>query len=1142
MMGAALQKLHTDMTNRFYKSIIYRTIAVVIGVISLAAPSTMAFTVDTYADSSALSDGRWVKVSVSTTGIHRISVADLRAWGFSDPAKVRVYGSGGVRISDQLTRVNYVDDLPQLQSVATAAGLYFYAVGVESWSQASNNRYVHSLNPFTQFGYYYLSDKDIEARNIPENDATGILPESYASYFYDRTYHELDQVSLALTGHYLLGEDFRYTPSQTFNFDLVDRDLNAGSKVWMQVGFAAKTYGSSSRLTFTANGNKLNTSASDDIKASSTSSYVFGSETTTRKEFEVTGDKLQLGISHSSSATVHEARLDYITINYPRQLKLRNGQLRFWLSQPAFSLSGATAATHVWDVTNPLSITAVKARSGTQYVNEYTGQRSYVAWNEDGTYPSPKFVANVANQNLHAIPVPQMVIFTFAEWQSQAERLAQYHLDRDSMQVAVVNIDEVYNEFSSGSPDPGALRRMLKMLYDRGNASADSEKLQYALLMGRSIFDNRRLTSAAAAVSYPTIPAWETNTGLDENSSYTTDDFYAFLADGSGVNPGSNQLSIAVGRMPVRSLEDAKNAVDKIQQYAESIPRGTWENRVMLIADDEDRGQHIRQTERFYNALINTRYGDELTVDKVYIDAYDKVSNGYPAARADMFRLLDEGVWWWNYVGHANMSSWTHDHLLEGNDFTNMYYRRFPILYAATCDFLRWDQVSLSGAEIMWHTQGGGVIAAISATRPVYISDNGLLTTQMGAQVARRGTDGKFQRIGDIYRNAKNSLQSNSNKLRYVLMGDPAMPMIIPSNRIKVTAINGEAVDPANPPTIMARQDVTVEGEITDPFGQHIPDFAGILSSVLYDAEYSTTSHGWGEGQEETFEQQGSRLYAGNDSISGGRFKIHIAMPSEIADNYRPGALNLYAHSSNGGEAISCMRDLYVYGTDHNAVTDTIPPIIESYYLNHHSFVNGQTVNESPMVLAAISDNRGLNLSQAGIGHQMTLYLDDNNTMTDVSQYYTPNADGSIGGTIAYPMENIQEGAHTLKLRIWDTSTNMTEQTIEFFVEKGLSPVIYDIYCDANPASVEANFYLTHDRPDAQVTVTVTVYNLLGAEVWSATASGRSDMFTSVPVKWDLTGPAGNRVNRGIYLYKASITTDGEQHSTATRRIAVTAP
>lgn len=1136
------------MTNRKHISKIYTAVASLTASIFMAAPHAAGFSPDTYAASSVLKDGQWVKISVNTTGIHRITAADLMAWGFSDPSKVRIFGTGGARISDVLNATNYVDDLPQVQTVTADGSLYFYAVGVESWQQVMNNRFIQNLNPFTTVGYYYVTDSEIAPRELPTIDGSDVSTIStYATSFYDRIHHETDKVSLSLSGHYLLGEDFKYNPSQTFTFTLTDRSTEINDKVWIQTGFAAKTYNASSRLKFTANGNDLLYTSSDDIKSTPNSTYVLGQETTTRKEFSMSGDRLQLGISHSASVTIHEAYLDYITVNYPRQLKMRNGLLTFWLNQPAMQISGATAKTCVWDVTDPLNISALAVKadaSGVKCTNEYTGQRSYVAWDYTASLPTPQLVGTVANQDLHSLEVPDMVIFTLPEWKSQADRLAAYHLDRDSLRVAVVDINQVYNEFSSGSPDPGALRRMLKMLWDRSdsNASVDGGKLRYAMLMGRSVFDNRRITPSIASLTYPTIPSWETNTGLNENDSYTTDDFFGFLKDGSGANPGSDELCISVGRMPVRSVDDAKRAVDKLIQYVDNMPQGAWKNRMLLIADDEDRGQHLKQTERFYNAVNSTSGGDELVFDKIYTDSYERISGGYPAARSDMFRLLDEGVWWWNYVGHANMSGWTHEQFLTANDINNnMYFRRYPILYAATCDFLRWDQATLSGAEIMWHTQGGGVIAAISATRPVYISDNGLLTTQMGAQVARRTSDGEFARIGDVYRSAKNGLRNNTNKLRYVLMGDPAMPMTVPNNRIKVTAVNGTPLDPTEPPTIMARQNVTIEGEVVSPKGELLADFNGLLSTMLYDAEHSTTSHGWGDGSQETFEQQGTRLYAGNDSIAGGRFKIHIAMPSEIADNFRPGALNLYASDNSGREAITCMRDIYIYGTDENAADDSTAPVIEAFYLNHESFTNGQKINESPMAIAKISDDRGLNMSQAGIGHQMTLYLDETNTMTDVSQYYTPNADGSIAGTIAYPIDELTEGAHTLKLRVWDTSNNLAESEIEFFVEKGLRPTIYDVYSDANPASVEANFYLTHDRPDAMVTVTVTVYNLLGAEVWSSTSTGRSDMFTSSPVTWDLTGPSGVRVNRGIYLYKASISTDGEQFTTSTRKIAVTA-
>ncbi|MDE6317872.1 MAG: hypothetical protein K2L73_05690, partial [Muribaculaceae bacterium] len=217
-----------------------------------------------------------------------------------------------------------------------------------------------------------------------------------------------------------------------------------------------------------------------------------------------------------------------------------------------------------------------------------------------------------------------------------------------------------------------------------------------------------------------------------------------------------------------------------------------------------------------------------------------------------------------------------------------------------------------------------------------------------------------------------------------------------------------------------------------------------------------------------------------------------------------------------------------------------IPPVIKSIYLNHPSFISGDHVNTTPMLIAEISDNRGINMNTSGIGHQMNILIDGNKSYSDVAEYYTPSASGLAEGIIAYQLPTLLEGSHTLRLRIWDTADNSASETIEFYVSPDSSPIIYDVYTDANPASVEANFYLSHDRPDAQVEVTISVYDMLGRPVWQSVSTGRSDMYLTSPVTWNLHDNAGHRVTRGIYLYRASIREGDTVSGTATRRIAVT--
>lgn len=1116
-------------------------------VITFSVPQIKALPLTTYCNNSVLSEGKWVKISVPKSGIYKITESDLKKWGFNDPSKVNIYGYGAKTISDVLSKTNYIDDLPVVQSVNTNNGIVFYAQGPEQWVSASSasGQYVQKLNPFTSVAYYFISDRDSvanpEIKKIGNPIDASVIPDAIKT-FVDFTYHEKNLVNYGETGQLMLGEDFKWTPSQSFNFTLSDKV--ADTEVWMECQFAAKTFNTSSSLTFTINGQQLESSSNDRIASCTSSAYIHGKSAKAQHKFNITGESLKIGITHSSTATVQMAHLDYLCINYTRHIKLKDGLLKFRANKPTTTLEGASTNTHVWDITDPLNIKELNITlSGNNAVwkNPYTGIRQYMAWDENSNLPSPTFVENVANQNLHNLETPDMVIFTISDWSSQAERIASLHRNSaDSLNVIVVDQNQVFNEFASGSPDVNSFRKMLKMFWDRGNEN--NTPLKYALFFGRGIFDNQHLTEEAKRLNYPTMPYWQSEKGLDDNESFGTDDIFAFLKDDAGSNMGADSYCIAIGRMPVRSSNEAKTVVDKLYQYVNEAPKGEWKNQIMLLADDMDNGVHMTQSESMWQIMTNGATGSEFLYNKLYIDAFTREGASYPQARAQMFRLLEEGTVWWNYIGHANTTSWTHDGILSYSDMTNLYLKKYPMLYAATCDFMRWDGFNTSGAEVLYTLPDGGVIAAISASRPVYIANNGVLSNAIAPYIIAKDENGKYLTIGEILRKAKNNMPQDRNKLRFALMGDPAMRLATPSNKIVISDINGSYIDQGEEAIIQARQKVTIAGKILNSNGVELTDFNGVIHSTLYDAEHSTTSHGYSkddDGLEVTFEEHGSKLYAGRDSVINGEFKITLSMPTEIANNFRPATLNLYAQADNSDEAIGCNRNFYVYGFDESADIDTIPPTIEYFYLNHEDFASGDMVNESPMVIARISDNVGINLSSAGVGHQMSLRLDANKSYSDVSLYYTPEIGETVSGIIKYPIENLSDGNHSLRLKVWDTAGNSTEKEISLNVEQGIAPRIFDVYTDASPAVDEVNFYIRHDRPDAMATVEVQVFDLMGQLVWSSSRTGQSDMSISTPINWNLCNLAGHRVNRGIYVYKALISTDGQQFSSKANKLAV---
>lgn len=1155
---------------KFFNSASFQHKTLILAVAAIMAAvacfNAQALPLDAYAPQSVLASGNWVRVSVEKSGLYLLTTADLKRFGFNDPSKVVVYGYGGERIADLLSEATYVDDLVAAPSKATAKGVVFFARGVEKWDESTVDagRFVHSLNPFSTTGSYFITEQANDStRKALAADGTPNAGENARTTYIHTDYHETDAVSPGRSGHLLLGEDFRFTKSRNFTFPIVDPAETEG---WFECRFATKST-AASQISFTANGTQLPTTKDDRVGATSSSNYA--TMTSTRHTFDLpqTNGDLTIGITFAGeSVGLQGAWLDAISLNYPRRIALADGMALFSVDNPEVKLANATASTTVWDVTDAkhpfrLNTSAPDASGNLSWTNAYGGMRRYAAWDENGRFASPTIIGRVENQDIHGEEVPDMVIFSPRELMGQASRLADYHRQSaDSLKVLVVDAQAVYNEFSSGTPDVGAFRRLLKMFYDRGQSGESSSKLRYALLFGRATHDNRQLTSDMKALREVNLPCWQTDDGLRESSSYMTDDFLAFLDDESGLKLGSDKLRVGVGRLPVGDVAEAKNIVEKLINFmtprttTATAKNGAWKNRVILTADDGDNGVHMTQTERQYDLMITSDGGDGMNYSKIYVDAYDEEGGMSKIGRELLHRSLREGVAWWNYVGHGNTQRLGSEGLIIYNDLSELTSRNPAFFYGATCSFLRWDGIEKSACELLLHNPSGGIIGAICPTREVYISENSYISNAIANSAFARDAQGRFPTVGDVMRNAKNNLfdsrgnyvADNTNKLRYVLMADPAMKLATPEQRVRLTRINGQPVVADGQPTIRARETVTLEGEIIDPSGSSLlADFDGQLTVQLYDAEESVTSQGRPSddtnGEPITFEQQGALIFTGCDSIVAGRFNMTFAMPSEIADNFRPAMLNMYALDRSGREAMGVNRDFYVYGIDESAAPDTIPPTIDYAYLNHSSFNNGDAVNNSPMFIAAVSDNVGINISTAGVGRQITLKIDDRTSYNDLSSYYTPASDGTPGGAIAYPLSELSNGHHTLAFRVWDTAGNSATHTFDFNVRDDLSPQLFDVFTDANPAVDRANFYLSHNRPDQTVTVLLEIFNLNGRLEWSKSVTDRSDMFTTTPITWDLSNAAGHRVNRGIYLYRATLVADGKESKSMTKRIAVTA-
>ena len=1130
--------------------------AVCLAMVAVCAFSATALDKEYYAETSKLATGKWVKIAVVESGIYQITADDARSWGLgSDLSQIHVFGYGGAPLKETMLDDNYADDLPQMPVVRTADRILFYAQGPVTWRrQGSSLPHIQTQHPYANSGSYLVTNdsrfNDVEIAKASNSPTANVI-----STYTERLYHEQEIINPGETGRTFLGESFVTNKSQTFKFNL--DGLVSGSTVRVYSSFAAQTTNAGGTVSYSYNGTPLPETDNDLIKAVKSLSHNHYEVSSSTKTFSMPENTTELNytVAFSCPGTVHLARLDFITVNYERQLALRNGSLAFGVNDAlpgvSYQLTGCGDATRVWDVTTPFAPMQLNASGSGGTVTfdpPISGRREFIVFDESGTYPHAELLGEVSNQDIHGEAIPDMIILSPSAYLEQARRVAALHEQVDGFRVLVLDHEKVFNEFSSGTQDAMAYRRLCKMFYDRGT-SEDGHRLGYLLLMGCGSYDNRLVGTSANSLNYPRLLTWQTSYSKDEDGSITTDDFFGVLDDESSTDV-NDKMNIAVGRMVVKSVSEARTVVNKLEKYVTKPSYGAWKNQVLMVADDENDAQHMEQSDSLIKSAQENG-GSDAVYHHVYIDAFNAVSNGgsrsYPDARTKMYTTLREGALWWNYVGHASTQNWTGEGLMMRSDVeTQLFYRHLPVLYAATCEYTRFDNSVLSAGEHIFLNANGGAIAVLCPARIAYISSNGVLTSSVGKYIFSPDASGKPRRVGDILRLAKNDIVTvNDNNRRYFCIGDPAMRLAYAPYTAVVETINGKTVSDDNMPVFKAREQVEFSGKIVDFNGDLATDFNGAVVSTLFGPEQSVTTHGYGDGIPYTYQDRPNRLAITVDTVSAGRFTVRVVIPSEVNneyDNYIPSLINLYAYDSrNNLEAKGANSNFYIYGYEDELVADTIGPRIITMGLNDEHFVDGSDVNESPLLMATVSDESGVNFSSAGIGHSMTLTMDGTISYNDLVSYYTPLfAEEGTLGNISYQLEDLTPGLHTLRLRVWDVYNNVNEKTITFNVVNGLAPEIADVYCAANPASVETSFYVKHNRPDAIVSVSIEVYDLMGRRVWSTTQSGRSDLYTTTPVTWDLTDSSGRRVPRGIYVYRATISTDGIKEATKSKKLAVT--
>ena len=754
------------------------------------------------------------------------------------------------------------------------------------------------------------------------------------------------------------------------------------------------------------------------------------------------------------------------------------------------------------------------------------------------TIGEPAYVYRITNQDHHADAATDMVMIipTSQHLLAQVERLKAHHEQHDGLRVTIVPADELYNEFSSGTPDATAYRRYLKMLYDR--ATTDSDKPRYLLLFGDGAWDNRMLTNEWSGYNTDDyLLCYESENSFSQVNCYVSDDFFCLLDDEEVIqNTNGNSATyagkpdVAVGRLPARTADEAKTLVDKIISYAQNEYAGPWQNEICMMGDDGNDNSHMKTADKVAT-MIESTYPN-YNVDKIYWDAYQRTSSSTGYSYPDVTRLikqqLQNGALMMNYCGHGAAYAMSHELVMKLTDFESQQSNYLPLWMTASCDIMPFDgQEENIGETVMLNSKGGG-IAFFGTTRTVYATYNEVMNLAFTKHVLTPGMD-----IGEAVRLAKCELVEKSsdmtcNKLQYTLLGDPALLLNTPQQKMVVDSINGQPATEGIKLAAGSIVKITGHVELND---ETDTDFNGIVTLSVRDAEETITCRlndqsSTGADQAFVYQDRTNYLYRGSENVTEGIFYFTFAIPKDISYTDGSGLMTLYAINADKTRSAHGENESFELIGSSTALTDSIGPSVYCY-LNSKNFKNGSKVNTTPYFIAELYDDSGINASGSSIGHDLELIIDgDMNQTYNLNNYFEYDFGDYRSGSIGFSIPELSVGTHKLLFRAWGILNNSTTAELLFEVSEDAGSGEFNVTCTQNPASTDTQFVITHDRPGSELNITLDVFDLGGRQLWRQTDTVTATNNT-VTIDWNLNVAGGSRLHTGLYLCRLTLN-DGD--------------
>lgn len=1117
---------------------------------------------DSYPANSVLQSGDFYKIEVRETGMYKIDKGFLQNAGINvdgiDPRTIKIYGNGGREIPFN-NSIPFPTDLVENRIMVAGEDdgvfndgdyIVFYGRSQSDWTynpakSTSIAPYNHYTNPFSKSNYYWITFGNSNGLRMQLVNSQNSQNPMQLPYFYEKFFDEADVNNLGSTGTLWFSQ--RIGPGESFNFNKTLTGYVSGQPVEITALYGNGTRGTSAYFEFNESASGYNSifqvfGFGDEFSHINLSNHRFtitpGSENV----------NLRISLPSNLNAPTVIGYYDWVEFKYPRRFTSAvNNYLGFQANDTTglfeYNLSTfSTSDINIFDVTdeynisriNPISYNGGTAKFQVNHTQGTPGQYYAVG----GTnYKTPISISSkVPNQNLHGITDgASFVIISPKEFMSAAQRLKNLREKPGPsyLKTIIVDIDEIYNEFSGGLLDPMAVRNFLKKAFNTWN-----ERPVYVFFLGDGHYDYRNIYNLPGKNFLP--PMQKSDMGANEILSYPSDDFVTNINDTINGNTQAVRPDFSIGRLCVNSLNEANSYIDKLVKYEDPSTFGYWKKKNMYVADDGwttsnpggEGALHTQQCE--FIAEIETPADFEK--EKIYIVNYPTVitpqGRRKPQANVDIIRGWNEGRLVINYTGHGSNDLWAHEQIFERQSSIPQLNNseRFPFVTIASCDLARYDDPFFpSAAEELTNLSNRGSIGIIAAVRPVYASSNAQFNEALWSNfMFLKDTLNLPIRIGRAVYNTK-QIHHFDNDAKYTLLCDPSLRVSIPQYFTRIDSINNTpGTDTA---VLKALQRVKISGSVLRTDSTFWNDYNGEIFLKIFDVSKFISV--FDLGFYFNFRLDGGLIFAGRTNVTNGRWELEFVVPKDIS--YRNGSGKLIGYFNNNESDGSGYSDKFILnGIDSTAAVDTTGPQID-IFMGDRNFRSGDVVNQNSNLIADFFDENGMNLTGT-IGHKIEAIINNNeNSKIDLTPFYNATS-GYQNGSLEYLLDNLESGDYNVKIKAWDTYNNYSISSIDFKVMNNSSLALENIYNYPNPMRDNTSFLFNHNF-DAPLDVRIKIYTVSGRLIKELNQSNITDKF--VKIDWDGRDDDGDNIANGTYIYRLVVKSqDGNFNETSTGKIA----